>query len=207
MHLSRIKLDISRCETMKAIASPQILHAIVEGCFVQKSRTLWRLDSLGSSLFLLLVSENTPNFEDLAIQLCADDEVGQTKKYTAFLANIRKGQQLRFRFRGNPVHSVVTSREGRGIVTPHMSEYHKRQWLIKKSMQNGFSLEEDDFTMIETGQQRFYRKGKDKPVRLSYATFEGVLMVTDVELFKTALTQGIGRAKAYGCGLMTVMVV
>lgn len=35
-------------------------------------------------------------------------------------------------------------------------------------------------------------------------TFEGVLTITEAELFRKALIDGIGRAKAYGCGLMTL---
>jgi CRISPR system Cascade subunit CasE len=34
--------------------------------------------------------------------------------------------------------------------------------------------------------------------------YKGVLCVTDTELFKTTLFNGIGRSKAFGCGLMMV---
>jgi len=191
---------------MKALSSPQVLHATVEGCFAQKNRTLWRLDSLNGNLYLLLVSEVAPNFEILASQLCTPGESGQTKNYTTFLSKIEAGQKLRFRFRGNPVHSVVTGNDKRGKVTPHVGEHHKREWLVKKAAQNGFSLADGDFTMVETGQQRFFQRSNKSPIILSYATFEGILTVTDTQQFITALTQGIGRGKAYGCGLMTVMV-
>ena len=36
-------------------------------------------------------------------------------------------------------------------------------------------------------------------------TYEGVLQVTDPEAFRNLLCQGIGRGKAYGLGLLTVM--
>ena len=36
-------------------------------------------------------------------------------------------------------------------------------------------------------------------------TYEGVLQVTDAEAFCRLLTNGIGRGKAYGLGLMTVL--
>ena len=36
-------------------------------------------------------------------------------------------------------------------------------------------------------------------------TFEGLLEVTDEELFRNMLVNGLGRGKAYGMGLMTVM--
>jgi CRISPR system Cascade subunit CasE len=191
---------------MKAISSPQILHAIVESCFSQKNRTLWRVDSLSGNLYLLILSQIEPSFESLAAQLCGNGETGHAKNYAPFLNKIENGQRLRFRFRGNPVYSVMLNEGERGKVRPHTSEKHKRGWLIKKSEQNGFALEEDSFSMVGTGQQRFNRQVKSKPVELSHATFEGVLTVTDSEKFVTALTQGIGRGKAYGCGLMTVIM-
>ena len=46
-----------------------------------------------------------------------------------------------------------------------------------------------------------------KTVRLSQAAFEGVLQVKDAELFRHALIQGIGRKKAYGFGMMTVIPI
>jgi len=206
VYLSRIKLDVGRNKTMRAISSPQVLHAIVEGCFTCKARTLWRLDSLHGNLYLLIVSESKPDFDSLMAQICESDETGETKNYTAFLSKIRNGQRLRFRFRGNPVHSVAQNKGERGKVKPHVSEKHKRNWLVKKSEKNGFKLEENGFVMVDAGQQRFTRQTKNKSVQLSYATFEGVLTVTDSEKFITALTQGIGRGKAYGCGMMTVIM-
>ena len=44
----------------------------------------------------------------------------------------------------------------------------------------------------------------DKPDLSAAVTYEGVLTVTDTELFCKALTEGIGRGKAYGMGLLTV---
>jgi CRISPR system Cascade subunit CasE len=42
-------------------------------------------------------------------------------------------------------------------------------------------------------------------VTLMRSTFEGVLQVTDPVLFRQALTKGIGRAKAYGMSLLTIV--
>ena len=42
-------------------------------------------------------------------------------------------------------------------------------------------------------------------VSLLAVTYEGVLRVTDAALFRRTLTEGIGRGKAYGMGLLTVM--
>ena len=36
------------------------------------------------------------------------------------------------------------------------------------------------------------------------AQFDGVLRITDVELFRKSLLSGMGRGKAYGMGLLTL---
>ena len=43
--------------------------------------------------------------------------------------------------------------------------------------------------------------------RISFisVTYEGILTVSDKEMFVKALTEGIGREKAYGVGLMTLV--
>ena len=37
------------------------------------------------------------------------------------------------------------------------------------------------------------------------ATYEGILTITDLEKFKAALINGIGKKKAYGCGFLTII--
>ena len=47
-------------------------------------------------------------------------------------------------------------------------------------------------------------KRESSVVTLRIAGFDGILEVTDAEAFRAALRQGIGPARAYGCGLLTV---
>ena len=44
-------------------------------------------------------------------------------------------------------------------------------------------------------------------MRIAKARFTGTLRVTDAAKLRTALTQGIGRARGYGCGLLTLAPV
>ncbi len=41
-------------------------------------------------------------------------------------------------------------------------------------------------------------------VKLTRVTFDGRLRVLDPAVFRRTLTSGLGKAKAYGCGLMTL---
>jgi CRISPR system Cascade subunit CasE len=50
----------------------------------------------------------------------------------------------------------------------------------------------------------FRKKTKGERITMLSVTYEGTLKITDPELFKRALTVGIGREKAYGMGLLTI---
>ncbi|MEU3251412.1 type I-E CRISPR-associated protein Cas6/Cse3/CasE [Streptomyces sp. NPDC006997] len=48
---------------------------------------------------------------------------------------------------------------------------------------------------------------RGKPVTVVTVAFEGRLEVTDPDALRRTLTQGVGRARAYGCGLLTLAPV
>ena len=48
----------------------------------------------------------------------------------------------------------------------------------------------------------FNRSGSK--VIIGYATFEGILEITNKDVLREQMISGIGRAKAYGCGLLTL---
>lgn len=59
--------------------------------------------------------------------------------------------------------------------------------------------------VTERGVLRF-RKGESKQhnVNISMARFRGELEITDTEQLRDTLINGMGRGKAYGCGLLTL---
>jgi len=206
MYLSRVELDMQRRDTMRAVRSPQIIHASVENCFTEliKTRKLWRIDSLRGKEYLLLLSREKPDFTNFISQFCAIETVGEVKNYNVLLNKLQAGQVWRFRLRGNTVHSAKpTDNQTRGKLYAHVTVSQRKEWLIKKSEACGFETDYDKFDVTRTDDIRF-RRGQ-KYVSLGITEFEGVLKISDVEKFKDALTRGIGRAKAYGCGLLTVM--
>lgn len=52
-----------------------------------------------------------------------------------------------------------------------------------------------------------FKKDESHTVVLEKATVTGVLKVTDRQLFIKSFTQGIGRAKAFGCGLLQIVPI
>lgn len=205
MYLSRMELDLTRRETMKALAAPSRFHGAIERAFSgERKRNLWRLDALNGRQYLLLLSMEPPDLTAAAAQFGfpSADLPWETRDYDPFLQRIKKGDRWQFRLTANP--TVSRTREGeRGKVFAHITPHYQKQWLFGKSAQHGFALEEDAFQVVYSKWQRF-PKGGGPMVSILAVTFEGVLTVTDPDLLRRALTEGIGRGKAYGMGLLTL---
>ena len=72
-------------------------------------------------------------------------------------------------------------------------------WLEKKAQKNGFKL------LSVTAEGYHQHHFKNRGIKISTLDFHGVLEVTEPELFiQEALYKGIGPAKAFGCGLLSV---
>jgi CRISPR system Cascade subunit CasE len=83
--------------------------------------------------------------------------------------------------------------------------------LVRESRarRNGFEVPLDDHRcaqLVVSDRQRLnLRKGgQSKSISLVTARFDGILRVTDPVKLRHALTHGIGHAKAFGCGLLTL---
>ncbi len=82
------------------------------------------------------------------------------------------------------------------------------KWMIRQGERHGFSLAKDDNNQykLQNSAYRWHSIKADKGKKSGFCSvdFLGDLEVTDVEKFTKALFLGIGRAKAFGCGLMLV---
>jgi len=211
MYLSQVELQPARRETMLAIARPQLLHGAIEQSFTGvRERRLWRLDFLNNRCMLLVLSRQKPDFTNVVAQFGETDRpaVWKTKDYDPLLERLENGQTWRFRLKANPVRSVSGDTDGgkRGKIMAHVTPAQQKQWLLSRAETLGVELRAEAFDVVHTQWYRF-DKGQKQNVTLRTASFEGVLTVADAQRFRLALQTGIGRAKAYGCGLMTVMRV
>ena len=206
MYLSRAELDPTRRETVVALISPQKFHGAVENAFPgARRRRLWRLDQLGEKLYLLLLSEERPDLT----ALCAQFGTGappETRPYDPLLERVTAGSCWQFRLTANPTRTRKDPADplARGALEPGDLEAEQEQWLLEQAGKHGFALTEDSFTVPRVQRHHFAKRGT-RPVSRLAVTYEGVLQVTDPEAFRNLLCQGMGRGKAYGLGLLTVM--
>lgn len=202
MYLSRITLNIALRETMKALVSPSIFHGAVERSFDgARARRLWRIDDLNGKKYILILSEVKPKLKNFARQFGYDGEY-EIKDYTPLLNRILNGEKWRFRLTANPVVS-----KSHGKIMAHITPEFQKKWLSSRAEKLGFSLNEAEFQTVQSKWYDFRKKEGEgnSRVRLLSVTFEGILTVTDAEQFKATLCNGIGREKAYGQGMLTVM--
>jgi CRISPR system Cascade subunit CasE len=81
-------------------------------------------------------------------------------------------------------------------------------WLLRRAERCGFRLinEEGEQPKLRVDSYQQQRSHK-KDIRFSSVNYSGVLEVVDTELMRKALFEGIGHAKAFGCGLMLIRPV
>ena len=204
MYLSRVFLDTQNRRTLQALDSPEILHGMVESCFDgERQRCLWRLDELKGQTALLLLSREKPELQRLAKQIGLPESAIETKDYDTLLSKIQNGTVWNFRLTANPVTHVPNAQGGRGKIKAITIAVHQREWLMRQAKKNGFLIDPNQFDVIRSEWRIFRNKGRN--LSILCAAFEGVLTVTDQELFTKALERGVGRSKAYGMGLLTII--
>jgi len=196
---------------MRALSYPEMIHGAIEHSIsYSEHRNLWRIDKLNGYYNLLILSEKLPDLQSIHDQFGIEDRLPESRDYDKLLQNIEDNQVFRFRLKANPVKSsAVDSNGGRGKIYAHVSTEQIAKWLLDRSSSNGFFLDRNGFKVMDCRWYRFMKSSRDNTARnnvtIKTATFEGILKVSNSKLFMEALMNGIGRGKAYGCGLMTIM--
>ncbi len=139
------------------------------------------------------------------------------------------GMELAFRLRANPTRKIDSWRDRPGY-RPNGRRVDIRRtedqlaWLLRKGEQHGFAIlsvqiRDDTVVVLQQPVQadaipagkvvgwRSAEGGAKQKLTFAAVVYEGVLRVTDARRFRQALEGGIGPAKAFGFGLLTVAPV
>lgn len=224
MYISRVALNLARSGGLRLAGSPYLLHAAVEKAFPpnvmrrgDEGRILWRLDVSSrkdGGVWLYVVSPSVPDLSHIAEQAGWAQDRGETKEYTSVLDALEEGQAWQFRLKANPARKVYRDWHGNdgesvvGSIQGHVTEAQQLEWLLARSARCGFDIPESGglrSVAISHRKREYFRHGADgNPVTLSTAQFDGRLVVVDADAFRRTLCCGLGRAKGFGCGLMTI---
>ncbi|ATG50694.1 type I-E CRISPR-associated protein Cas6/Cse3/CasE [Brachybacterium vulturis] len=219
---TRILLNPQKRGGRKLLTNPQAMHAAVRSCFPSdlddaSSRILWRVDRNDHDHVLYIVGPVGIDPTVVVEQAGWPSRPGESADYRPLLDSLRVGHERAFRLTANPVRSLPADGAKRGRVVPHVTPEQQTRWLVEKAPRHGFEIrtcadengdERPDLLVDRRSDMSFDHRdphGESRGrVTLRTARFEGTLRVTDADLFRETLARGLGRGKAYGCGLVTL---
>ncbi|WP_375001934.1 type I-E CRISPR-associated protein Cas6/Cse3/CasE [Aeromicrobium sp. CTD01-1L150] len=216
MYMTKMALNAGRPGTTRLLSSPQRMHAAVLHGFppTDAGRVLWRVDARERhDVSLFVVSTEHPDMTSLVEQAgwpARPDATWEAKAYGPFLDRLAAGQRWAFRLRANP---VIRRRENDRTQTIPLLPKDQLAWLTGRAESLGVAFphgtdDRPNIEITEQGRHVFDRRsaaqGHGRRVTIAHARYDGVLEVSDPARLQKALIQGVGRAKAYGCGLLTL---
>jgi CRISPR system Cascade subunit CasE len=121
---------------------------------------------------------------------------------------LQEGQRLRFFLVANPIKMINdeggrknTSGEPKKCRVPLVKEEDQRAWIERK-FQDVAQLE--NLAIDPVFPLRFRKSKEDRAGKIQQVSYQGSLSVQDPEVMMTLIKTGIGPAKAFGCGLLSL---
>ena len=198
MYLSKIVVSGNACR------NPYEMH-----------RVLWKLfpeDADANRDYLFRVEQAERTFAEVLIQSVREPEIStpaaQIKAIREYSPVLRSGQRLRFLLVANPI-KMINDENGRKNAAgepkkcrvPLVCEEDQRAWIERK-LQGAVSLESlviDPVFPLRFRKSRENHAGKIQPV-----SFQGVFSVKTPDVLMALIHTGIGPAKVFGCGLLSL---
>ncbi len=114
-----------------------------------------------------------------------------------------QGMALRFHLTANPTKRIrdfggKKKNQGRCRV-PLVDEDEIQAWLVRK-----FADSAQLHEVVVASKDTLYFRKKEMPGKVVTVTYNGLLTVSDGDLLKKMVIKGIGPAKAFGCGLLSL---
>jgi CRISPR system Cascade subunit CasE len=215
MYLSRLILNPRNRRVQRELAQPYEMHRSIMRAFradlqTGAERVLWRVDEhprLG--LTLLVQSWDAPDWTWLAEEgargyLLPVDEPNPAVK--SFDLHLAAGQMLSFRLRANPTKRLSAGKGNNGKRIGIYKEEDQLAWLTRKGEQHGFRVLQAQVSRDGKikDEDAIHRDDQTHKLELLSVQFDGILEVTDPEKLVAAVQTGIGSAKGFGFGLLSL---
>ncbi len=196
MYLSKVIIQNARCRDVYQFH--QAIWQLFPSQPAQKRAFLFRIEAKhpGRGADVLLQSMEAP----------ASSAAAQVLACKPLAFHLKEGDQLRFRLRANPIKTIKDEQQrlnGRGEIkrcrVPLLKEQEQHQWLIRK-----FSLAARLEHIESTSELPLFFSKNGMGGKIQPMNFEGILTVTSVPALLSLLNNGVGPAKAMGCGLLSL---
>lgn len=200
--LSRIVVAPTSAGAQRVLHDPYMTHQALLAAFPSKrdggaGRLLFRVEPevRNSKVTILVQSEVEPDWSKTAFQQLLPAAAGASKALDlAFPA----GQKLRFRLRANPTVKRDGKRLGR------LGDDQQQAWFERKLRAGGMRLEAA--VLVDEGFVRGIKAAAAQPRTLTFLSVraDGVLAVVNPDQAVECVRVGIGSAKGFGFGLLSL---
>lgn len=155
---------------------------------------LYRIETTAVGVHILMQSTTCPDSDRLA----PGYSIAGSRGVGPLLDQLDTGTSVRYRITANPTKSAFTRRE-RGK-REGLAGTAAVEWWQRKANVCGL-----DLTHVETTGTAHLTgtRGKGR-IHLAATTFEGTATIADVKAIRDSILTGIGRGRAYGCGLLSI---
>jgi CRISPR system Cascade subunit CasE len=202
MYLSRLEHILNNVRTRRSLSDPYEMHRLIWRAFPDNAtggpgRVLFRTEEhrRQSAMITLVQSEKEPDWNPL------EHEGLLLASYKPYAPIVASGQRLRFRLRANPTRRVGDKSDKlHGKRVGIYGEGEQREWLLRKAIKSGFEVTD----VLITSRENVVSSTRSKKAQHFAVDFDGILCVSDASAFIETLRKGIGPAKAFGFGLLSV---
>ncbi|MFJ1796562.1 type I-E CRISPR-associated protein Cas6/Cse3/CasE [Kitasatospora griseola] len=160
---------------------------------------LFRTETSHDGDRILLQSNREPDLT----QLPAGYGTTAAKPLTPLLDALRKGLPVRYRIAANAVRkpgSTTRALYNLPEVVP-LTGPHADEWWTRQAEAAGLALATLHSTPLDAAIGNRHDKQRVQHAR---TLFEGTAHITDPDLLRARIREGIGRGKAYGCGMLSI---
>jgi CRISPR system Cascade subunit CasE len=195
------KLEISP----EAVRNPYDIHRVLWRAFPTQPdakrtflfRVNWRRPTVRDARPIEILMQS-----DIEPVAPPDDDALHILGVRPFSPQLSNGQTLRFMLCGNPVKRLAcrgSETGARGDIVPLHAEDDRQDWLERQLNDCAVILESN----IVDSRNVFFRAKRDRG-KIVTVTFSGILEVADSERLVARLKLGFGRAKSFGCGMLSL---
>lgn len=189
------------------ITDPYSLHRVVYSLYADVRNAEQKSASQGSGILfadqggdfrgrrILLLANRTP-------AECIDGQYGQVQS-KVISADFLSHSHYRFKVIINPTRRDNASRK----LMPVKGRDAVAEWFMQRAPQSwGFDVSPES-VQVDNIEVLCFNDKKQHPVTICQAHIQGQLTITDPAQFRNSFTQGIGRARAFGCGLLQIVPI
>jgi CRISPR system Cascade subunit CasE len=213
--LSRLLPSLRSRQARRDLAESYELHRSLLRAFPGPGaggpgRVLYRVDADRESgaATILVQSEKEPDWSALT-----PDYLTQPAEWKRFDPVFAVGQRLVFRLRANPTRKSRTTSKADRLEGKHrcngrrialLREEDQVEWLHRKAHECGFRVR--SVQAVPEGQALGHKSHQEQRQTLTHhaVRYDGLLEITDSARFLQTLLAGVGSAKGFGFGLLSL---